>query len=162
MQITRIILCGLSTALFLCAAGPQKPLKKGTVEQKVVVIRGTQSSVNTGLMIGPRDRVTITASGQVCFSNGESTSCVGPTGWAGGKSEYMRSWPYNCNYCDDPLRNVNHASLLADIGNTFYVGKKKVFSGKRGHLYLVINDCTFTGEYHNTGQFSAVIKVEHR
>ena len=161
MQIMRIILCGLSTALFLCAAGPRKPLKKARVEQKVVIIKGNQASVNTGLTVAPQDRVTITASGRVCF-NPEQQSCVGPNGWAGGHAGYWKSWPYNANYCDDPLQSANHASLLADIGNTFPVGSRKTFSGKNGHLYLVINDCTLNGKFRNSGRFSVVIKVEHR
>ncbi len=29
-----------------------------------------------------------------------------------------------------------------------------------GLLFLGINDCTFTGDFYNTGQFSVVIKIE--
>jgi len=32
--------------------------------------------------------------------------------------------------------------------------------GKAGLLYLGINDCTFTGDFYNTGQFSVVITIE--
>jgi len=77
------------SSLVVCAAGPQKPLKRAKVEQKVVVIKGNQASVNTGLTIGPHDLVTITASGRVCFSGSESASCVGPNGWAGGRNRYV-------------------------------------------------------------------------
>jgi len=40
------------------------------------------------------------------------------------------------------------------------VGKDITFHGKRGQLFLGINDCSFTGNCSNTGEFSAVIKVE--
>ena len=156
----RILACAVLASVVLYGAGPQKPLKPPKVEKKVVVVQGNQAWKNTGLTVRPQDRVTITASGQVCFSSGDRDSCVGPNGYQ--REHYQQGWPGNWNQCDDPLQSANHAALLADIGNPFFVGSRKVFSGKNGHLYLGINDCSLTGPFHNTGQFSVIIKIERR
>ena len=42
----------------------------------------------------------------------------------------------------------------------FFAGKNKVFAGKEGYLVLGINDCSFTGDFHNTGEFSVIVKIE--
>ncbi len=59
------------------------------------------------------------------------------------------------------MPTVNHAALIANVGHPdFLVGRRLTFSGKEGTLYIGINDCTFKGEYSNTGEFSVVIVVE--
>ena len=158
----RILACAVLASAVLYGAGPQKPLKPPKVEKKVVVVQGNQAWKNTGLTIRPQDRVTITASGQVCFSSGDRDSCVGPNGWQGGPGGYQQAWVGDYLQCDDPLQGANHAALLADIGNPFFVGSRKAFSGKNGRLFLGINDCTLTGPFHNTGQFSVIIEIERR
>ena len=154
-MIVILAVAALSASLAEAQHAPRPPKK----EQKIVRIRGDQDWVNTGIRLRPQDRVTIKATGKVCFSNGEKSSCVDPNGW--GVKDYPRSWPYNWNYCDDPMRSVNHAALIANVGHPdFLVGKHLTFSGKNGTLYLGINDCTFSGDYGNTGEFSVVIVVE--
>ncbi len=148
----------LSVAVFLAAlpfasAGP--PAK----EQKILPVKGNQGWVNTGIRLLPEDRVTIKATGKVCFSNGEKASCVDADGW--GVRDYGTSWPDNWNYCDDPMPAVNHAALIANVGHPdFLVGRRLTFSGKEGTLYLSVNDCTLKGEYWNNGEFSVIVIVE--
>jgi len=133
-----------------------RPSKK---ERRIVHVRGNQAWVNTGIRLRPQDRVTVTATGNVCFSNGEKQSCVDADGW--GVQDYPQSWPYNWNYCDDPMTTVNHAALIANVGHPdFLVGRHLTFSGKDGTLYIGINDCTFKGDYSNTGAFDVVIVIE--
>jgi len=162
MNVRRSILLGtiLTTVVLLTApcaiAQHPRPPKK---EQRIVRIHGDQAWLNTGIRLRPQDRVTLKATGKVCFSNGEKASCVDPDGW--GVQSYPTSWPDNWNYCDDPMTNVNHAALIANVGHPdFLVGRHLTFSGKDGALYLGINDCTFKGMYSNTGEFSIVIVVE--
>ena len=145
----------LLTAPFAAAQHAPRPPKK---EQKIVRIHGNQAWLNTGIRLRPQDRVTIKATGKVCFSNDEKPSCVDPDGW--GVQNYGKSWPNNWNYCDDPIRSANHAALIANVGHPdFVVGRHLTFAGKDGTLYLGINDCTFKGPYYNTGEFSVVIVV---
>ncbi len=146
----------LLPAPFAAAQHAPRPPKK---EQRIVRIRGNQGWLNTGIRLRPADRVTIKGTGKVCFSNGEKASCVDPDGWS--VRDYVKSWPDNWNYCDDPMKNVNHAALIANVGGPdFLVGRHRTFSGKNGTLYLGINDCTLKGPYHNTGEFSVVIVIE--
>ncbi len=132
-----------------------KPLK---LEKKSVVVRGNVAWANTGIKLKPTDKVTVTATGSVCFNN-ESESCVGPQGWP--VNAYAQAWPENWNYCDDALKSDNHAALIGEVGsNRFIIGNRQTFSGKDGVLYLGINDCTVSGEYGNTGEFTVVIQVK--
>jgi hypothetical protein len=153
----------LLAALLLTAAGTvllawQGAPRKAQVVQKTMVVPGNQAFTNASLTIGPSDLVTITATGQVYFSNGAQPSGVSPSGWP--RNTYGNSWPDDYNQCEDPIPNVAHAALIADVnGEKFYVGPNKTFSGKDGLLYLGINDCTFTGAYRNTNQFSVNITV---
>jgi len=128
-------------------------------ETRIVKIEGNKGWVNTGIRLRPQDKVVVKGSGSVCFSNQEPQSCVGPEGW--NVASYAGSWPYNLNYCDDPIKNANHAGLIANVGNSdFFIGKQKSFSGKSGMLYLGVNDCTLTGKYYyNTGSFTATVTV---
>jgi len=129
------------------------------VEEKTVVIKGDQDWINTGIKLKPKDKVSIKASGEVCFSNEEGSSCITPDGW--NRQTYAEAWVDNWNYCDDPLPLVNHAALIANVGSdNFYLGDEAKFFGKDGVLYIGINDCTFTGDYYNTGQFEVNIRVE--
>ena len=156
IQTIIFVAAALLTAPFAAAQHTPRPPKK---EQKIVRIRGNQAWLNTGLRLRPQDRVTIKATGKVCFSNDEKQSCVDPDGW--GVKNYATSWPDNANYCDDPIKSANHAALIANVGHPdFVVGRHLTFSGKDGTLYLGINDCTFKGPYHNSGEFSVVIVVE--
>jgi hypothetical protein len=131
------------------------------IAQKTVAVPGNRDFTNTGYTIGPNDRVTISASGTVRFSAGADASAVGPNGWP--RNTYANSWPDDYNACADPLEEpaAGHAALIADVnGERFVIGTNRTFSGKDGLLYLGINDCSFTGGVHNTGQFSANVKVE--
>lgn len=135
------------------AGGKQK------VEQKVVLVKGNQATTNTGYTLGPRDRVTLSVAGKVCFSAGATDSCVGPGGW--GRADYPQSWPDDWNSCADPVETEDHAALLVDVdGERWPTGDHTTFSGKAGLLYLVVNDCSLTGEFSNSGQYSVVVKVE--
>ena len=137
----------------------EKKLQVPPVTQKVIVIPGNKAWTNTGFTLQPRDRVTITATGTVYFSGGMAGSRVNPRGWD--VSGYEADWPDDYGYCFDPLPTANHAALIGNVGSdVFLVGSKLVFWGADGFLYLGINDCSFTGPYYNTGQFTAVIKVE--
>ena len=148
----------VGTTGIVSAADHAPKLKKK--ETKIVKIEGNKGWVNTGIRLRPQDRVTIKASGSVCFSNKEAQSCVDPNGWQ--NASYATSWPDNLNYCDDPMRKANHAALIANVGHSdFFIGKQKSFSGKDGTLYLGVNDCSLTGKYYNTGSFLATITV-HR
>ncbi|HPS78469.1 MAG TPA: hypothetical protein PLS53_09970 [Thermoanaerobaculaceae bacterium] len=132
---------------------------KPKVEQKVVLVKGNQEATNSGYTLGPRDRVTLSVAGKVCFSAGAAPSCVGPGGW--GRADYPQSWPDDWNFCADPVETEAHAALLVDVdGERWPTGDHTTFSGKAGLLYFVVNDCSLTGEYSNTGQYSVVVKVE--
>jgi len=156
-----IVLFGMSLGLvlmsgFAAAAGGVNPAE---VEKRVVVIPGNQAWTNAGVRLRPQDRVTITATGTVCFSEGDAQSGVDPRGWT--VATYCDDWPGDFLQCDDPLPTANHASLIGNVGSdVVYVGTRLVFWGVDGFLYLGINDCSFTGSFYNTGQFEAVITVE--
>ncbi|MFW5831499.1 MAG: hypothetical protein ACOCVA_04560 [Prolixibacteraceae bacterium] len=99
----------------------------------------------------------------MCFSGDDPDSCVDPEGWP--RKHYWQDWPGDWGYCDDPAGEEykgqeGHAGLIAKVGSDiFFVGKGITIGGKKGALSMGINDCTFTGDYSNTGQFSVVIKV---
>lgn len=160
MKTIRILLIFLLVGVLAVAATQEKKPPPDKIIKKEVTIEGNKTWVNTGLAVKPKDRVTIIATGQVCFSNGDPDSGVDPDGYQGEHGIYKEGWPGDYLQCDDPLQNENHASLLADIGSMFFVGKQKVFSGKSGFLYLGINDCSLTGDFYNTGEFKVLIKIE--
>ena len=145
--------------IFAGGSGQMDKAQKPKVEQKILLVPGNQNLTSTGFTLNEKDRVTVTATGNIFFSNGDPQSKVDPEGW--GRSNYIPDWQDNANYCDDPLMDENHAALIAEVdGEFFLIGKEVTFSGKAGLLYLGINDCTFTGEFYNTGQFSVVVKIE--
>ncbi|MGD2246735.1 MAG: hypothetical protein PVI11_09330 [Candidatus Aminicenantes bacterium] len=149
----------ITVSLVLIAADDKDKPKRPKIEQKVVRVPGNQAWTDTGLTLRPQDKVTITASGRVCFGGDITESCVGPDGWEG---NYQTDWPGDYAYCFDPLRTANHAALIGGIeNNNFFVGRNLTFKDKNGRLYLGINDCSLTGDYYNTGEFSAIVKVEH-
>lgn len=163
MKLQRVILGTLILLTAAALAAPnalaQHSPKPPDKEQKIVRIRGDQGWLNTRIRLRPQDRVTITATGKVCFSNGEKASCVDANGWK--VRSYSSSWPDNFSYCDDPIKSVNHGALIANVGHPdFLVGRPLTFPGKDETLYIGINDCTLKGEYHNTGEFSVVIVIE--
>jgi len=152
----------LLVALFVLPATIVKSQEKKpppNVVEKKVVIKANEDWINTGIKLKPKDKVFIKASGEVCFSNEENSSCVNPDGWD--VETYEEAWPDNWNFCNDPIQNVNHAALIGNVGSDdFLIGKETKFFGKDGVLYIGINDCTFTGDYYNTGEFEVNIKVE--
>jgi hypothetical protein len=150
-------------ALLLAAAGTvlvawQGAPKKLPDVQRIMVVPGNRATTNASVTIGPSDLVTVTATGRVYFSFGKAQSGTGPSGWPRGN--YSVDWPEDHNACDDPLMDAGHAALIAEVnGEKFYVGPNSTFSGKQGLLYFGINDCTFSGELHNTGQFNVSFTV---
>lgn len=155
LLLTAVIFAFSTLNLDVSAQIKPKPLKD---VEKEITVPGNTAWVNTGIRIGPKDKVIISASGTVCFEN-SSTSCVGPQGWP--VDTYKAGWPDHWNYCDDPIKTENHAALIGEVGSDkFFVGNQLTFSGKDGFLYLGINDCTLTGTYGNTGEFTALIQVK--
>ena len=103
--------------------------------------------------------MTVSATGEVCFSNGEKSSGVSPDGYNREhyESDYCTS---DYNYCGDSNENWKHAALIGKDGQgMFLLGKSKLITGKKGKLYIGINDCSFKSQYYNTGQFNVSIKV---
>lgn len=153
---TMFIIAGF---LIAWSSGVMGNAQKPKVEQKIILVPGNKNFTATGFTVHEKDQVTIKASGYIYFSNGEAQSKVDPDGWA--RSNYIADWQDNANFCDDPLMDENHATLIADVdGEVFLIGKEATFLGKAGLLYLGINDCTFTGDFYNTGQFSVVISIK--
>lgn len=151
-----IVVAGVALAVVTLPAGAIKPPKR---EKKVVTVAGNRDWTATGLALKPGDRVQIEASGTVKFSNGENDSAVGPEGYDRGS--YAANWPYDAAACEDPLPEAGHAALLADVnGERVAIGADGTIQGKEGLLYLGINDCTFTGEWSNTGSFRAIVTIE--
>jgi len=142
-------------------------LEPVTIEQKidqvVVVIPGNVPWKNTGMVLQANDKVEFKATGKVCFSGDEPDACVDPEGYP--RNYYYQDFPVDFGYCEDPVGGdwdgpEGHAGLIAKVGSDiFFVGDGKTVSGKKGALSIGINDCTFTGDYPNSGQFSVVIKV---
>jgi hypothetical protein len=141
-----------------------EPVKiEAKIDQVVVVIPGNVPWKNTGIVLQPNDKVEFKATGKVCFSNGHPDSCVDPEGYP--RDYYYQDFPPDWGYCGDPVGGdfsglEGHAGLIAKVGSDiFFVGKGITIGGKKGALSIGINDCTFTGDYSNSGQFSVVIKV---
>lgn len=152
-----------STPLYAEGKTTKKNFTPSPIQKKAITIPGNKAWTNSGIKLRPQDRVTIKATGDVCFSNGDSDSCVGPNGYQDEHGVYSEGWPGDYLQCDDPLKFDNHAALIANIGSdTFFVGNSATFQGKNGILYLGINDCSFTGPFHNTGQYTVKILVERR
>jgi len=144
--------------VFSVLVGGQTP-RPGPVDKRIVAVPGNQPWTPTELLLLEKDKVTLTATGKVCFSAGDPQSCQGPEGW--GRSQYAADWPFDANFCDDPHPQFNHAMLIGKVGDeVFPVGASEVFVGRSGPLELGINDCTFSGEYHNTGAYSVIIRVD--
>jgi hypothetical protein len=134
--------------------------KAQVLEEKMVVIKGTDDWKNTKIKLFPKDKVIIKVTGKVCFSDGNNLSCVNANGMK--RDTYDLNWEFDSQYCNDPMMDENHAALIGNVGSDdFIIGKNANFSGKDGVLYLGINDCTFTGNFYNTGQFEVFIKVTH-
>lgn len=150
----------ISIFLMPSLAAARKSLRSPMKEETAIHIPGDTAWVDTGISLGPRDRVSLSASeSRVCFSNGERASCVHAEGWA--FRDYPESWPGDFKCCRDPMREINHAALIARVGHSvFLVGRRLTFSGKKGHLFLGINDCSFKGKYSNSGAFEVLVLVE--
>ena len=153
-----IILFTLPLILFLSSESNAQ-----VVEEKIVIIKGSDNWKNTQIKLLPKDKVTIKVTGQVCFSDGHKQSCVNADGLL--QNTYEANWPGDYLQCDDPLPHDNHAALIGNVGSDdFVIGKASNFAGKTGVLYVGINDCTLDGEpgtFYNTGQFEVYIKVTH-
>ena len=142
-------------------------LESATIHQKidqvVIAIPGNVPWKSTGIVLQPNDKVEFKATGQVCFSGDEPDACVGPQGHP--RKYYYQDFVDDFSYCEDPVGEEfsgpeGHAGLIAKVGSDiFFVGDGKTVGGKKGALSIGINDCTFTGTYSNSGQFSVVIKV---
>jgi hypothetical protein len=157
----RILAVLILTAILFALACPlgAQTVNPPKVEQKIMLVPGNKDFTKTGFTIGPGDRATIAAAGKVYFCDGAAASEVGPDGWS--RTTFSNTWVDDYNFYADPIETVGHAALIADVNNErFLIGAKKTFSGKDGLLYLGISDCSFTGQFYNTGQFSVVIKVE--
>jgi len=157
MKKTKFLL-PLFIALFSFSAGWAQAVKPPRTETKLVVIKGDNDWKNTGIVLKSTDKVTITASGQVFFSDGNELSGVSPDGK--NRLKYNMNWEFDSQFCNDPLMNENHAALIAKVNkNAFLLGKSKTFTGKTGQLIIGINDCTFKKDFYNTGQFQVNIKI---
>ena len=75
------------------------------VEEKMVVIKGTDDWKNTKIRLYPNDKVTIKATGKVCFHAGIDSSCVDANGWD--VNDYQNSWIDDWQECYDPIKTVN-------------------------------------------------------
>jgi len=161
-SIVLIPILFLSTVLTAFAQEGSGDVKPPTQEiNKLIVIKGNEGWKNTGIEIRPTDKVIISAQGKVFFSAGSMQSEVTPDGL--NQMQYKLKWSGDAELCDDPIKNVNHAALIAEVGKgTFMVGGSKRFNGKNGKLYLGINDCSLTGQYHNTGKFIVNIKITRK
>lgn len=157
MKKSKLLLV-LFVTLFTFSTVIAQQIKPGTVETKLVVIKGDNDWKSTGILLRSSDKVTISANGQVFFSDGNQQSGVSPDGM--NRMKYNLNWEFDSQYCNDPVKNENHAALIAKVGgNPFVLGKSKTFSGKKGQLVIGINDCTFKNDFYNTGQFQVNIKV---
>jgi hypothetical protein len=141
---------------------PPPPLKP-QIDQVIVKLPGNVPWKPTGIVLRESDRVEFKATGQVCFSGTDPVSCVSPTGYD--RNYYYQDFPVDHGFCADPMGGdfsgwEGHAGLLAkDDYGMYFVGSDRTMTGRKGPLSIGINDCTFTGDYYNTGEFSVVIKV---
>ena len=127
---------------------------------RIFLVGDRLDAIDTGIRVRPQDLVTIRAGSQVCFSGGDEESCVRADGWP--RATYAESWPGDAAACDDPFPELNHATVVAMIGEeSIPVGKQNTVSGKEGRLLVGVNDCSFEGEFRNEGQFSVVIVLEN-
>ncbi len=139
---------------------PNKSDMKPDQIDKMLVIKGNVPWKSAGITLKVTDKVTITASGEVLFNASEPNSAVSPTGL--GQLSYKKIWTGDAEHCDDPFGKINHAALIAKVGNNglaFFVGDEKDITGKQGELFFGINDCTFVGPYENSGQFNVNIHI---
>ncbi len=151
-----LLLVGVAVAGALSALAAGIPQK--AEPQRMILVAGNDPWTETDIEIGPRDRVTFKAGGKVCFSGTAPQACQGPAGW--GRSDYANSWPGDYHQCEDPMSDANHASLIASVdGGTLYIGPGKTITGKEGNLKLGINDCTFEGDYGNSGSFTVTVSI---
>ena len=97
--------------------------KAQEVEEKIVVVKGTDDWKNTRIRLYPNDKVTIRATGEVCFSTGYCEAAnADADGW--NWNTYPDDCPGDNPYCDDPMRQVNHAALIGNVGSDdFFIGK---------------------------------------
>jgi hypothetical protein len=114
-----------------------------------VAVPGDQAWTDTGVDVSPGQELHIEASGPVTHHPAPVLT-AGPEG---------NPDPQLRQYNVPTLQNVDHASLIAKIGNgqPFFVGKSVTFSSPAGgRLYLGIND---VGVNNNAGAFSAEIRT---
>ena len=140
-------------------AGTAKKIIPGKTETRMMVINGDNAWLNTGFVVKPTDRITIKASGQIRFSNGESHSETSPDGYR--RQAYEEDFLLeDAAHCLDPLLSDPHAALIGkDKQGLFVIGRNTVLTGKTGVLFIGINDCSFKGTFYNTGKFQVTITV---
>ena len=151
----------LTFLLFLPFMLPSMECNAQEIEEKMVIVKGTDDWKNTKIRLYPNDKVTIRATGEICFSTAYcEAATVDADGWDW--NTYPEDFAGDYSYCFDPLQQVNQAALIGNVGSDdFFIGKDANFTGKDGVLYLGINDCTLTENYPNSGQFEVFISVKH-
>lgn len=137
----------------------EKKLKPGKIDSRIFVLKGDNAWLNTGFVVTPKDKITITASGEISFSNGESYSEVGPDGYS--RQAFEEDFVLeDAAYCLDPIQEERHAGLIGkDKNGMFVIGESTVLTGKNGALFIGINDCSFKKQFYNTGEFSVAVKI---
>lgn len=160
--VVLVAIAALCTAVAVSEAQRRPPLEP-QVDQIIVKLEGNVPWKTTGIVLRESDRVEFKATGHVCFSNGHPDSCVNPAGYA--REHYHSDFPGDWELCGGPMGAAfsgweGHAGLLAkDDYGMHFVGTDRAMTGRKGPLSIGINDCTFTGDYFNTGSYSVVIKV---
>ena len=108
---------------------------------RIFLIGESPGWIDTGLEVRPQDHLTVRAGAQVCFSASDPRSCVRGGGWA--REDYATEWPESAAACDDPFPELNHAAVVARVGDeVFEVGRSTLVEGKEGRLELTVNDCS--------------------
>ncbi|WP_321493663.1 hypothetical protein [uncultured Desulfobacter sp.] len=135
---------GMLTVILLIIALPAlvmsmalKKIKPGKTDTKMMVINADNAWLNTGFVVKPSDRITIKATGQIRFPNGEVHSETSPAGYK--REAYEKDFVLDdAANCFDPLRLDPHAGLIGkDSQWMFYIGKDKVLTGKKVHCSSV-------------------------
>ena len=154
-----VILLFIIAVPAIVMSGDVKKIKPGKIETKMMVINADNAWLKTGFVVKATDRIFINATGQIAFSNGESHSETSPDGY--NRKHYEQDFLLeDAAHCIDPLKLVSHAALIGkDSQGMFYIGKDKVLTGKKGVLFIGINDCSFKDSFYNTGRFQVNIKI---
>lgn len=151
---------GAALSLTLClVAANAASARPESASQTVVRVLGTTPWVESGIVVAPGDRITITGAGEVCF-NEHDDSCFPPQGYP--REAFVKDYfELDYAYCEDEFEAFDHAALIVQIGETvLQVGRRISVSGVSGTVRLGVNDCSLKGRYGNSGWYSAVITVD--